>query len=378
MLKTLKRKQHPHLVQLLATFQYKGEFYMIFPFANLNLREYWQSTPLSDFSHETVLWVLCQMKAIASGLNMVHEYRSTGDETEARSFQEHKRAGGCSQGAEENDRRYGRHGDIKAENILWFVDEAVHGSDNRGLLVIADFGLTDFHKLATRSEVRAELVTGSPTYEPPELKLHSKISRAYDIWSLGCLYLEFITWLVCGCDDLNRFPEARGKTSLRPINDDTFFTIIGEDAPGARPFAVVREGVQAWMKDLLEMPRCSELVHDFVALISKHMLVVDPKKRIKSGPLNRELERMQKKVDKNPDYLTKPYPLKARTQQPHPTSLAASPNFDRSPLGPADGTSLPRRQSTFTGLNSTLSRPPPGIPPRVFTKFSRTNSLRLW
>lgn len=59
----------------------------------------------------------------------------------------------------EEARRYGRHGDIMAENILWFEE-----NDNpHGLLVVADSGLMAFHSADTRSNVHAKHVTGLPS-----------------------------------------------------------------------------------------------------------------------------------------------------------------------------------------------------------------------
>jgi serine/threonine protein kinase len=88
---------------------------------------------------------------------------------------------------EKSEELYGRHGDIKPENILWF-QETPDTDDEAGILQIADFGLGRFHGRESRSNVHPDGVVGSPTYEPPECKLHRPVSRAYDIWSLGYLY----------------------------------------------------------------------------------------------------------------------------------------------------------------------------------------------
>jgi serine/threonine protein kinase len=146
---------------------------------------------MPDFSEATVLWSLRQCKAIASGLHMIHEYRSTRNSI---------KASNGNPGMEEDDHLYGRHGDIKAANILWSVEEVLDDSQcsNEGVLLMADFELMDSHNRLTKSQVRLDGITRSPTYEPPETVLHAKTSRACDIWSLGCVYLEFITWLVGG------------------------------------------------------------------------------------------------------------------------------------------------------------------------------------
>lgn len=91
--------------------------------------------------------------------------------------------------------KYGRHGDIKPDNILWFKNIPGSNYGASGILRIADFGLGRFHGRESRSNDPAGNNPASPTYKPPECKLGKFISRAYDIWSLGGLYLEFITWM---------------------------------------------------------------------------------------------------------------------------------------------------------------------------------------
>lgn len=66
----------------------------------------------------------------------------------------------------------------------------------RWRLQIADYGLARFHERELRSEVDFIKAYGPLTYGPPESKLRKHVSRAYDIWSPGCILLEFITWLL--------------------------------------------------------------------------------------------------------------------------------------------------------------------------------------
>ena len=338
MLKMLKKRNHRHVVTLLATFRFNKRYYLLFPYADYNLRQYWENTPIPDFSQATVCWILHQFKAITSALYMVHEYQESqvlNGTYRAREPSESEASGSSS---EDDERVFGRHGDIKAENILLFTEDV---DNEHGDLVIADFGLTAFHKKASRSRQKAEYITGSPSYEAPELMLHSNISRAYDIWGLGCLYLEFISWLVCGWEQLERFPEARVRiaTNTPQLHDDMFFTILeGEKR------AVVRHGVGNWIKDLHEMPRCSQFIHEMLDLISEHMLLVDPVARIGIGPLNSKMTQMVVKAQQNPLYLTAPEPFKTRNQDPDPSSLVAlrRTGVFHPPL-PTEGTPLPRR-----------------------------------
>ena len=76
------RRQHDHLIKLFATFEFRGAFYLLFPYAKSNLRDYWKQTPRPEFSIFTVKWVLRQCKGIASALQRIHGYQTTFDALE--------------------------------------------------------------------------------------------------------------------------------------------------------------------------------------------------------------------------------------------------------------------------------------------------------
>lgn len=366
MLKAFSNHQHPHLIKLLATYYRQGKYHLLFPYCPANLGKYWEDNRLPEFSLDTVRWALLQCKGIASGLSAIHEYKTSLTIAQGNTDKSSAPSGKVQPGLlgdnlvqglapAGKERLYGRHGDIKPANILW-TDEYLNDEEGNynelGIFLIADFGLMDLHGKGSRSDVEPDSITATPTYEPPERKLKVRISRAYDIWSLGCVYLEFITWLVSGYDGegLGVFSDVRGKTGvIDDVNDDTFFTLI-EDKPGRRLRAGVRESVTEWIKDLHERPRCSKFIHDFLDLVSKNMLVVDPNKRIHCGPLNSELRTMCQKGKENPDYLLKPIPNKPRPRGKHAEQLKdvvrrnSGKIEDSPPPSPTEGSELPRRQ----------------------------------
>ncbi|KAH6672023.1 kinase-like domain-containing protein [Halenospora varia] len=358
MLKNFSHNRNPHLVKLLATYRRRGSFYLIFPLAKSNLREYWEETPTPEFSLDTVSWFLQQCKGIASAIVAIHEFRpSKSRKQDASARGEANLSPGSSRTSpEENrlapnsdvtesERLYGRHGDIKPENILWLT-ENVSGKkqtcDGKGLLVLADFGLMDFHGKLTKSNINAGTITGSSLYAPPELTLRGNISRAYDVWSLGCVYLEFITWLVCGWEYLNKFLDVRGKTGIDGyICDDTFFTVVNDERG-----AIVRESVTEWVKDLRENGRCSQFVHDFLDLISNDMLVIDPRYRFNCGQLNEAVAKMNEKAADSA-YLTAPKPKDRRIRNEVAKQVDKILRVKRelsSPPIPERGSALPEYQ----------------------------------
>lgn len=130
---------------------------------------------------------------------------------------------------EENndDKDCGRHGDIKPQNILWFSQENnIHG---HGVLKISDFGVTMFHSELT-TKVLPEKVRGvTQSYAAPEYELGNSVSRPYDIWSLGCIFIEFITWALLGFEGVQEFRAKRKADRHNKSNFelDDFYRISG-------------------------------------------------------------------------------------------------------------------------------------------------------
>jgi hypothetical protein len=128
-----------------------------------------RSSCIGVLAKPNVIWFLRECMHLASAIEFLHGSIFAGNDANKI----------------EDDRRYGWHGDLKPENILCFAQEESHSLEDKGHLLIADFGLMDFHEQATRSDVPARHVTGSLTYKEPELILHWKVSCANDTWSLG-------------------------------------------------------------------------------------------------------------------------------------------------------------------------------------------------
>lgn len=198
---------HPHLISLLATYEQFNRFYLVFPWAEADLRDYWSKImPKPLFQYDNIMWVATQCLGIAHGLLRIHQYESSMS----------KKSG----------QLYGRHGDIKPENVLWFRDAS--NKDNTGTLKITDFGLTEFSQHSKTYKTRSNLAV-SPSYRPPECDLEgAPIGRSYDIWTLGCLYLEMVAWLLGGWKLVQIFRNKRlAIDHLFPeMESDTFFELV--------------------------------------------------------------------------------------------------------------------------------------------------------
>lgn len=234
MLKMFSDNAHRHLISLLATYEQFRVYFLIFPCAEGDLTRFWSVLkPKPSFDLKTVKWVAEQCEGIAHGLVKIHKYQTSNANTKAGS----------------PEKRYGRHGDLKPENILWFSDA------DGGTLKISDFGLAEYSTIHSRSYKPKSTVAASMSYRPPECDLKGGvIGQSYDIWTLGCLYLEFITWLLGGWKLVKIFEGKR--ISFDPMwydmNTDTFFELV--ECPKSRRPGVVAARVKPAVKEVIKHP----------------------------------------------------------------------------------------------------------------------------
>lgn len=324
----LETKRNDHLVKLLFSYEYKGSYHLVFRRAQGNLRDYWEQKPELRYSPELVLWSLKQMSGIAQGLYAIHNFKVTiplsMSNTEMQTPQ-----GQALMSVSQGEERFGRHGDLKPENIIWFP------TADGGLCQITDFGLGRFHGRDTRTKAAPYTIYSSPTYEPPECHIFMPVSRAYDMWSIGCIFLEWVSWILKGWKGVEDFSVRRVEESFilndqGKIKDDYFWSLLLD---GNRRGAKVRSGVEQWVRHLREDPNCSALIHDLLSLIMKDLLCIDPTRRCKADMLNRNLHELFIKAKTTPDYVLRPKPWvpKASDHNTYERSHAALLIFNTDP-----------------------------------------------
>jgi serine/threonine protein kinase len=180
-LRKLQDLDHLHMIRHHVTCELDNSYYVVFPWADGgNLSEYWKLETDKLRTPESALWMLRQMLGMADALAALHGRK-------------------C------------RHGDLKPENILHF------NSTTDSILVIGDVGVSRFHKQDTFLRKDQTMTSATtPSYEAPEVYSdpQSPRSRKYDIWSLGCIFLEFTTWYLWDYHAIVAFREERVASDM--------------------------------------------------------------------------------------------------------------------------------------------------------------------
>ncbi|GKT96981.1 heterokaryon incompatibility protein [Colletotrichum tofieldiae] len=256
-LEKLRTYKSKHLIKPIAAYEHRGDRCLIFPWADKgNLYQYWGQCD----GNPEMSWITHQLSGLFSALKELHQAN-------------------C------------RHGDLKPENILLYVNEA-----NDTILQIADLGLTTFHEQDASTRIRraANLHTATPPgtsrYEPPETdqdrvedqnkgiedriknpEVHEARSRAYDIWSMGCIVLELLIWLSNGFDTVDKF---RKKTPYLWERDGTDYRIQKH----------AREHIEAMSKKWKPNSACGDLLK----FVQNRLLVIKVSNNNESSPDHRE------------------------------------------------------------------------------------------
>ncbi|KAF8859778.1 hypothetical protein BDZ45DRAFT_673108 [Acephala macrosclerotiorum] len=283
------RKSHLHLVRLLITFSWREQYYLLFPWADSNLFDFWKRYPYpSNFEQDyyrLTLWFAKQCQGIAEGLKMGQTIDSPDTE------------GSVPR----------RHGDLKPENILWF--RGCQGKDPTSLmghLKISDFGLTRFHQSTARASTNQKVMV-SPTYRAPEYDVTKMVSQQDDAWALGCILLEFVTWFLMGCEEVDEFSRKRAADDISGIRQDAFFNFYEmEDNQGpVRLCAKFKRSIHDEIKLLTQHQDCSDYLSDLLEFVSNRLLRMSPLKRANCTEVVEYFIELHQRCTTDPTYCTK-------------------------------------------------------------------------
>ncbi|KAI1778972.1 heterokaryon incompatibility protein [Hypoxylon cercidicola] len=251
----LTKYRSSHLIKPIAAYRQREERCLVFLWADGgNLQEYWKNHEDQREEVDSLRWLLGQLEGICDAVKELHDNNT-------------------------------RHGDLKPQNILWFKD------GNHGDLQIADLGLTTFHEeerhTLERKGEKTRTPPGTSRYEPPEThekqrtdehtdeitggELFDTRSRQYDIWSLGCVLLESLLWLIYGYQDVQKF-----QTSTRRFwqyRDNEYF---------------VDPYVDSCMEETMSILKDDSAYKDLLSIVQKRLLVIKVSETYKSLPDCRE------------------------------------------------------------------------------------------
>ncbi|KAK6065957.1 serine/threonine protein kinase-44 [Seiridium cupressi] len=244
--------QTKHLIKATASYRYKDTLYFVFPWASQgNLRKFWKEKVPQVHDKTFLKWLFAQLLGVAETIQSLHKPQVNI-----------------------------RHGDLKPENILCFEssDPFLDQKDPSYVLVISDVGLAREHDKLTKFRSRTKQPGGGTmVYAGPEMELSEgrATSRRYDIWSLGCIYLEFFIWLLYGIDGLEQFDKAKnGKFyRVREKRDDL-------QPGGTVKTAEINPVVLDWIARAIEHSRDAtadeeSAVSRLLTLIKDRLLVID-------------------------------------------------------------------------------------------------------
>jgi len=234
-----RQLKHSHIVRFVGGFRQNFTSHLLFQWADgSNLRSYWNDEANWSRDADLISWTIEQIQGLVGALDQLHN----------------------------NPARLKlnfRHGDLKPENILrsW--------GPQRGIFQIADLGLAKIHSLPTHARNKPSVSPrGTLRYRSPEVD--RTMSRSHDLWSMGCIILEWIIWLVYGVNELVNFHEQ-----AFPEEFDAFWVHEGE---GCR----LRPVVVRWMNYmtdtcLVDGDQCYSIaLRRLLIFVRDRLLVPDP------------------------------------------------------------------------------------------------------
>jgi serine/threonine protein kinase len=176
----LKLLHHPNVIEVLGSYAYRGEVNLVFRRAEGGtLADLLENPPTPAFQSNKAF--LKALSGLCSAVSIVHQHVSSKTDLEM----------------------IGCHHDLKPANILVENNE----------FVLADFGLSNLKDAEKDSDTPARAV--HPYYSPPECWQPAGssekpiIHRSSDVWSLGCIIAEVVTYMLDGPQGVAKFEQSR-------------------------------------------------------------------------------------------------------------------------------------------------------------------------
>ncbi|KAF5004498.1 hypothetical protein FDECE_9010 [Fusarium decemcellulare] len=289
-----------HLAPQLA-YKHGRDYFLLFPWATGNLYQFFEKRKADPSSLDELCWFFERCWGIARCLDKIHRLDALARSLDVLENPTHEGSSRC--------------GHIKLENILWFEDY----KGQRDFFTMTDFALTQTRPDPQKTSTRKM----SGKYRPPEVHFMKPMSQKYDVWSLGCVLLEFISWFLLGYEQtfdvftMERIEEHIDENMESRLSrqnpffidilsqrdafpqEDAFFSLIDPETSSGSSgggMAEVRNSVLEWIKKLHGTQHSSSALHELLDLIQYNMLVPVPESRSSSEFINNKLWDLYREV----------------------------------------------------------------------------------
>jgi serine/threonine protein kinase len=269
--------RHPNIVPLLGSYKYKDKYNFIFPRADCDLDMYFQHGTPPQTPRE-MYDLFTEISKLVSALDTIHDCKITFDLDEGYDVSQ-----------------IGYHRDLKPKNILKMGD----------IFMISDLGLAIFKEQGPVSNT--EWILGESTYYAPECKANGKAGRLSDIWSLGCIFSEVVTFALRGATGIHEFWLKRKQSYVDGISLDYFYK---DDT--------VCKGVLEWFDELRLYAEHDPFIVEILGLIEE--MLTPAQRRPRANAVDEKFSRILEKERKRKGY-----------EKPTPRAVFTDPGDPRNP-----------------------------------------------
>ena len=271
-------------------FSWSERQYLLFPWADGgNLFEFWNEN--NAYSNRTKIAqnnipdIVEQLMGMAKDLEALHNFKHGN----ADSY---------------------RHGDLKPDNILIFDRKL-----RLGTWKMADLGLAQYKTMNTKDRgnhrylgLTSTAGSGTMSYMPPESaqQADTPTSRLYDIWSVGCIILQLLTWLLYGIEGIDQLAK---ETQSIDKQQSSYWT-ADYIKKKLYNIAIAPKAIEL-MDRMSNDLKASKALQDLLGIVKHHLLVVKlpksattpmPQGRANAGELYSLLKKIQEQGRQDTTY----------------------------------------------------------------------------
>lgn len=269
-----------HITVPIAAWEKDNHFFMLFEKAECTIKDLVRTKQPPSTTDEGFLTLVRQLLNLVNALHAIHIRRGSG-----------------LAGSEANWVT-GFHHDLTPQNLLTFPG---------GVWKINDFGTAQIHQALTGDDTsyRTSALNAFGPYSPPEIKRRPgtpdkprELSRPYDIWSLGCIFLEIAVWVLNHSTEeleaCENFQTQRNRESQSDADQNFGYTSFWHQDKAGR--ILLKPCVEQKIVELTALSRSCGEYSALVGLI-KSMISVEPGDRPRTPLIRSRLEAMRDQAE---------------------------------------------------------------------------------